>query len=143
MVMSLAFELPGEPRGKGRPRFSSRGGFVKTYTDAKTRDYETRIREAAAKAMAAAGLEPTDRPVSVRIVMASCPPISWSKKRRLAALLGQELPKKPDLDNVAKCVLDALNNVVYQDDVQVWRLVVTKLYAGAASLSVEILERGE
>ena len=75
--------------------------------------------------------------------MASCPPASWTKKRRLAALLGQELPKKPDLDNVAKVVLDALNGVVYQDDVQVWRLVVNKLYAGAASLQVEILERGD
>jgi len=143
MVMSLGFELPGEPRGKGRPRFSSKGGFVKTYTDAKTRDYESRIREAARKAMYAAELEPTSHPVSVRIVVSSCPPVSWTKKRRLAALLGKELPKKPDLDNVAKAVLDALNGVVYQDDVQVWRLVVNKLYAGAASLQVEILERGD
>ena len=27
---SISFNVPGEPQGKGRPRFSTRGGFVKT-----------------------------------------------------------------------------------------------------------------
>ncbi len=35
----ICFEIPGEPGAKGRPRFSTRGGFVKTYTDKKTELY--------------------------------------------------------------------------------------------------------
>lgn len=33
---------------------------------------------------------------------------------------------KPDVDNIAKTVLDALNGVAYADDSQVVRLVVNK-----------------
>ena len=34
---------------------------------------------------------------------------------------------KPDIDNMAKFVLDALNGLVYEDDKQVVKLVVYKL----------------
>lgn len=34
------FTVPGEPRGKGRPRFSKSGH---TYTDSETRAYENKI----------------------------------------------------------------------------------------------------
>lgn len=39
--MELTFTVPGEPRGKGRPRFS--GG--RAYTDSETRAYERKIAE--------------------------------------------------------------------------------------------------
>ena len=41
------------------------------------------------------------------------------------------LPKitKPDGDNLAKCVMDGLNHVVWHDDSQIYSLVVTKLVA--------------
>ena len=39
--------------GKGRPKFSTRGGFVKAYTPAKTREFEDRIKTAAIDAVAA------------------------------------------------------------------------------------------
>jgi hypothetical protein len=44
--------------GKGRPKFSTRGGFVKAYTPAKTREFEDRIKTAAIDAVAARSLKP-------------------------------------------------------------------------------------
>ena len=61
--MELQFIVPGEPRGKGRPRFTRRG-FA--YTDTATRDYETLIACRASEAMPCA---PVETPVSVRVDM--------------------------------------------------------------------------
>lgn len=36
----VSFTIPGEPQGKGRPKFARRGNFVQTYTPKKTRTYE-------------------------------------------------------------------------------------------------------
>ena len=42
----VVIELDGPPRGKGRPRFSTRGGFVRTFTDKDTKAYESRLKDA-------------------------------------------------------------------------------------------------
>jgi Holliday junction resolvase RusA-like endonuclease len=132
--MELQFTVPGEPRGKGRPRFTRRG-FA--YTDTATRDYETLIACRASEAMPCA---PVETPVSVRIDIYKGIPKSWTRAKRLRAMDGQEIPGKPDLDNVAKAVLDALNGVVYADDVQVTRLLVTKQYSLEPRLVVTVKE---
>ena len=48
--------------------------------------------------------------------------------------------KKPDCDNIAKIVLDALNKIAYKDDSQVIELSVKKLYSEVAKVSVHIEE---
>ena len=48
--------------------------------------------------------------------------------------------KKPDCDNIAKIVLDALNKIAYKDDAQVAELSVKKRYAAAAKVFVHIEE---
>ena len=64
-------------------------------------------------------------------------------------LAGYEKPcKKPDIDNIAKVVLDALNDVAYGDDTQVVSLCMAKKYAESPRVEVEIttmleLERTE
>ena len=105
--MELQFTVPGEPRGKGRPRF----GNGRTYTDAKTVAYEKLIACRAAEAMPCPAVA---TPTSVRIDIYKGVPKSWTMARRRRALDGQEIPGKPDLDNVAKGVLDALNGVAYE-----------------------------
>lgn len=45
-------------------------------------------------------------------------------------LQGKILPtKKPDCDNIAKIICDALNGVAYDDDKQIVALKVTKIYS--------------
>lgn len=48
--------------------------------------------------------------------------------------------KKPDVDNVAKIILDALNGIAYRDDKQVVTLIVKKSYAGESGVGVTISE---
>jgi len=56
-------------------------------------------------------------------------PKSFNKRMTELCLSGSERPKsKPDLDNVAKAILDALNGVVYKDDSQICELFVKKMY---------------
>ena len=135
--MQLQFTVPGEPRGKGRPRFTRRG-FA--YTDTATRDYETLIREQATAAMRYWPDGMVATPVSVRIDIYKGVPKSWSMAKRRRALDGQEIPGKPDLDNVAKGVLDAMNGVAYADDTQVVRLLVQKQYSLEPRLVVTVKE---
>jgi Holliday junction resolvase RusA-like endonuclease len=48
--------------------------------------------------------------------------------------------KKPDIDNVAKCFLDAMNGIVYKDDSQVVSLHVTKEYGTVGMVEVMVRE---
>ena len=56
-------------------------------------------------------------------------PKSYTKKRVQAINEGLEFPtKKPDVDNIAKIILDSLNGIAYKDDSQIVNLTVTKKY---------------
>jgi len=137
--MSIVFDVPLEPKGKGRPRFSRHGKFTKVYTDQATLDYETAIQAYASKAMGAQ--KPLEIPVGVYLYIRLPVPQSYSKKRTEACLAGSERPsKKPDIDNVAKCFLDAMNGVIYLDDTQVVDLHIKKLYSAVAGVDVAIME---
>lgn len=53
---------------------------------------------------------------------------------------GALLPtKKPDLDNVAKIVCDALNGVAYKDDAQIVDLKVHKYFSETPEVVVVIM----
>jgi Holliday junction resolvase RusA-like endonuclease len=68
-------------------------------------------------------------------------PQSYPKKRREACLRGAEKPcKKPDIDNIAKTYLDAMNGVIFVDDTQVIDLHVKKLYSAVAGVDVMVME---
>jgi len=139
MTFMVTYRVEGPPQGKGRPRFSNRGGFVKTYTPKQTADYETMIKASAMVAMGAS--EPLKTPVSVFIYVTKGIPASYSKKRFEACLAGLELPtKKPDLDNVIKCFLDAMNDIVYLDDKQVVILHATQVYGRDSAVEILVKE---
>ena len=40
----VKFTVPGEVRGKGRPRFTKAGNHVRTYTDSSTVNYENWVK---------------------------------------------------------------------------------------------------
>jgi Holliday junction resolvase RusA-like endonuclease len=134
----IVITIPGEMRGKGRPRFSVQGGFAKAYTDAKTANMETWVK---ACAIGSAPPAPLDGPLelAVDIVVAVAP--SWPKRRREDALAGQIFPtNKPDLDNCLKLVADALNGIIWQDDKQLVRMVASKRF-GLAPQTVLTISR--
>jgi Holliday junction resolvase RusA-like endonuclease len=134
MTFQVTYSVEGDPVGKQRPRFS----LGRTYTPKKTVDYETIIASKASQAMGSS--EPLQTPVAIFIWISHAIPASYSKKRREACLNGLDWPKKPDLDNVAKVFLDAMNGIVYKDDVQVVKLRVSKRYDTDSGVDVLVRE---
>lgn len=134
----LTITIPGELRGKGRPRFSARGGFARAFTDAKTVNAEAWVRQCAAQVHAGA---PLAGPLSVQLAVAVAIPASWSKRKRADAIAGAIWPTgKPDLDNQLKLVGDALNGIVWADDKQIVRAEVTRRYAEAPQAVLTVTE---
>ena len=139
MTFVVNFSIEGQPVGKQRPRFRRFGNFVQTYTDAKTKSYETLVKEAAIKAME--NRPPIEGPVKLDLIIRLPVPKSYPKKRSEACLNGSEWPtKKPDWDNVAKSVADAMNDIVFLDDTQIVIARVVKVYATEAGVDVKVSE---
>ncbi|MDR0703194.1 MAG: RusA family crossover junction endodeoxyribonuclease [Azoarcus sp.] len=139
MGEKVTFTVPGEPQGKGRPRATIRAGHAATYTPEKTRTYEGVIAVAAQNAMAGRPLFAGACAVDMDILCLV--PASWSQKKRAQALTGILYPtKKPDVDNVEKAVFDAMNGVVWRDDVQVVDVVKRKRYAETPGVRVAVIE---
>lgn len=135
--MTIEFTVPGVPVGKGRPRAARTPHGISMRTPAKTARYESTAALFAAQAMT--GRPPFSGPMCVFMDIVLPVPTSWSKKRQTAALAGQEWPtKKPDMDNVVKGIFDALNGIVWQDDVQVVALNVGKVYGPTPGVAVRI-----
>ena len=130
--MGLTFEVPGEPRGKGRPRFTKDGH---AYTDSETRAYEKKI--IAYYRQAQGGFRwPDNAYVAVEVYPI---PKSATKASRAAIQEGKILPRrKPDIDNVLKVVLDSLNGIAYKDDAQVVMVAGRKIYGNEPKLIIEM-----
>lgn len=130
----ISFVVPGQPIAKGRPRISTRGGFARAYTPAKTVAYEGLIALAGQQAMDSA--PPYDGPVAIEATAIFAIPPSWSKKRQNAA---HWHTSRPDADNIAKALGDGLNGVCWADDSQVASMRVLKVYGGTPGLHVRVI----
>ena len=129
--MNHTYKIPGEPKGKARPRVVN--GHA--YTPQATKDYETIV----AIRYRLSGGKMFDGPVSLHILAEYTIPKSATKGKRADMLNGTMLPlKKPDNDNIAKMIMDGLNKVAYNDDSQVVELVVRKKYSENPGVTVTI-----
>ncbi|WP_313005358.1 RusA family crossover junction endodeoxyribonuclease [Brevundimonas sp.] len=136
-MSGLAFTVPGDPRGKGRPRATTIGGHARMFTDSRTASYENLVKLAASRALG--DRAPLDVPLTVVITVRMTPAASSSAKKRAAMLSGEMAPTKlPDLDNVVKAVLDGCNKVAFRDDALVVSLIARKQYAATPGVDVEI-----
>lgn len=137
--MRVIFTIPGEPQGKGRPRFARAGSYVRTYTPDKTAAYENLVKleyERQCKERF-----PDNAMLDMRIVAYYGVPKSASKKKRRAMLSNEIRPtKKPDMDNITKVIADSLNQVAYKDDTQIVDAQVRKFYSEDPRVVVIIQE---
>lgn len=124
-IRTVKFRVDGQPKGKGRPRFTSKG---LAYTPTETKEYEKRIQQAAWVQMASQKLDASTRRCSVIIEAVMEIPKSYSKKKTLDCQSGVLVPPRPDIDNIVKAALDGCNQVVFQDDAQVWHISAFKKY---------------
>ena len=124
----VKFTIPGEPTGKARPVVTKVG----TFTPKKTVLYENLVKTVYTGGMLEGFLEAHIRAFYLI-------PKSKSEKQKDLMRQGIVRPdKKPDCDNVAKIILDALNGIAYADDKQVVRLVIEKWYSDEPRTEVEL-----
>ena len=138
---TVRFTVPGAPKGKARARtVRRRGGGTFSYTPEQTVLYENLIkccyRQESNNIIFNDG-----QPLKVTIIAYYPIVKSTSKKKKQEMLEDLMLPtKKPDIDNIAKSILDALNKLAYRDDTQVVMLHMEKHYAENPRVEVEIEE---
>lgn len=112
------------PVPQGRPRFASRGKFTVAFDPNKDKKNWARLQ-------AAQQIEnPIEDPLKVEITFYMTIPKSTSKKKK-KQMLNYEIAhtKKPDIDNLLKFILDALNTVAFRDDSQIWSVIAEKVYS--------------
>lgn len=133
--LTVEFKVDGEPQGKGRPRFSRKIG--RAYTPEKTATYESLIRSDFYRQNPDIRFDSS--PVTLSIWAYMSIPKSKSKMTKAMMRSGYERPtKKPDIDNIVKAVMDALNGAAWNDDKQVCELNVHKLYSDTPGLFIRI-----
>lgn len=131
--MESRFTIHAVPTGKARPRVTSHG----TYTPRKTREFEELVR---LEYRLNGGEHFGGDPVAVYITAGFAIPNGAARYKIPAMLAGKIEPtKKPDADNIAKAICDALNGIAYDDDAQITELHVRKIYAEEAAIMVRIV----
>ncbi len=134
----IKFTVPGEPQGKGRPRFSTYGGIVHTRTPDATVIYENLIKTEY-QLQCGTHKFPKATPLAIRIVAYySIPPSKSKKQQALMRSHAVRPTKKPDWDNIGKVVADSLNQIAYHDDSQIVDSVVQKYYSDDPRVEVYI-----
>ena len=137
--MKVKFCVLGEPKGKGRPRVSTRNGFARAYPPKDTANYENLVRYTYQSDVGVM----LQGDITARITAYFPIPKSVSKKQRQAMLDGV-IPhtKKPDCDNIAKIILDSVHEVAYDDDKQIYRIVVEKWYSDVPRVEIDLENMG-
>lgn len=137
-MSEIYFMVEGNPRGKQRPRFAN--GHA--YTPRATREYEDEIRRAYQETCRVWGrreMFPADVPLAVDVKAYKQMPRSWSKAKK-REFYCTPCQSKPDADNIAKAVLDALNGTAYTDDKQVTDIAVCKFWGSDGFVLITIKE---
>lgn len=143
-MTEVKFIIPGEPKGKGRPRFSirkSKSGvpYTNVRTPQETVIYENLIRIEYQRQCGDTFFD-RDVPVRMGITVYHSIPKSTSKKRAKMMIEGAIRPttKKGDMDNIIKAFMDACNRVAYCDDAQVVEVHGAKFYDDIPRVEVSI-----
>lgn len=135
--MKYEFEVIGDIKGKARPRMNTITGV--TYTPTNTKDYENLIIQYFK--IKYPRFVPLENRVRVKIEAHFKIPKNTSKKNTQIMLDGILSPtKKPDIDNITKVVLDALNKIAFKDDNQITKIEVEKKYSEVEKIVVGLEE---
>lgn len=135
MTYHVSFCVPGPPVGKQRPRVTKDGH---AYTPQKTKDYENLVRacyESQIGDIKFIGKHPLEVLIEAEFPI----PKSASKKKR-EEMRETYHTNKPDGDNLAKSIMDALNGVAFEDDSAVSVLTVVKTWSESPCVYVHIQE---
>lgn len=135
--MIYEFEIPGPVTGKGRPRINTY--TCRAYTPNKTKEYEELAKQYFV--LKYPRHIPIEGRVKVSIIAYFKIPKGTNKKNEELMLNGIISPtKKPDIDNIEKIILDAMNSLAFKDDNQITKLEIEKVYSEEEKVYVKIEE---
>lgn len=136
MTNQITFRIDGEPVAQGRPRFTKSGH---AYDPARSREYKEMVADCAKYVMKGQEPIPKGMPVFCVIKAFYKIPKRFTKEQRRMAEKAVLLPtKKPDVDNLAKAIMDAMTGIVYEDDAQVVSLLCWKRYSRSPMVVVTV-----
>lgn len=140
MKPPISFFVSGHPKGQPRARATRRGNHAGVYDPGTADAWKSCVRSD----WKAQPQEPWTGPIYVRLTFFFPRPNGHFRTGKNASILRDNAPNwhaaKPDADNAAKAVLDALTNAgAWADDAQVARLVVEKRW-GLPGCRIEISE---
>lgn len=129
--MKIEFVVPAipvaQPRQRHRVVTQGAKAFAMNYTPAKhpVQDFKASCRMAAQQAYSG---PPLEGPIRMALTLVFPRPANVLKRDGTGRM---RHTKKPDWENVAKAVADALSGTVYRDDKQIWAASVEKWVAAA------------
>lgn len=138
----FSFTVPGEPQGKARARtwYDARVGRMASKTPENTVIYENLVKLCYQSAARNYHF-PDDTPLRVEIRAYFSIAKRTARKWLPGMAAGLIRPtKKPDVDNITKAVLDALNKVAYKDDSAIVHFSIEKYYSDTPRVEVTIGE---
>ena len=122
----IVFKVPGKAQANQRHRTTKTGH---NYTPKETTEYRNWVRTCFVDAQIKSGWVYEEGPIIVQIDVFFEIPKSYQAWKVDAIKKHKYFPKKkPDCDNIAKGILDALNKIAYKDDSQVINLEVLKRF---------------
>lgn len=131
----ISFDLYGDPIPQKRARHSRVNGRMMTFNPQKLEreqiqwQIKSQFKE-----------EPFTIPLALDLIFLMPIPASSSatKKKQMANGLIAHT-KKPDLDNLCKFYLDAMNNLVFKDDSQVIEIRMKKIYSSTPGTTIRVI----
>ena len=130
MTGRISFRVHGNPKGQPRPRAFSRGGVARVYDPGTAEGWKSEVAIAARPHIPAV---PLTGALTLVLVFWIARPKSHFRTGKHATQLREDAPSrhtsKPDADNMAKALMDAMTTLgFWQDDAQIARLEVSKFY---------------
>jgi Holliday junction resolvase RusA-like endonuclease len=130
---TLEVFVAGKPKGQPRPKAFSRGNHAGVYDPGTAEEWKGIVRQ---EVKARWDGQPWEGPVSLTLQFSMPRPKDHFNRKGLKATAPNHHVGRPDADNLAKAIMDALTNLgIWKDDSQVAVLRVSKSYVKAIPLS--------
>lgn len=142
MTETLKFTVLGTVQAKQSAKFRKIGNFIQSYQPSKVINYANWVKQCFVQEF------PTHDPqiyegkmLAIKTIAFFEIPKSKSNKYKELAREGKIRPtKKPDTDNIAKNIKDALNKIAFPDDSQIVTEIIEKWYSDTPRVEIYIKE---